>query len=106
MNTVLTAPAKEGRRRTITVKNAKQYHVGTLILVGADNVKGHEVARIKDIKGDQVTFFKPRSTTIRRTISCRRSSCAIGGGWTWIWGRCSGMTMRSARRPGRMAGSA
>ena len=33
MNTVFTAAAKKGAT-TITVKNAKQFHVGTLLLVG------------------------------------------------------------------------
>jgi len=57
MNTVLTAPAKKGGS-ALTVKNAGQYHVGTLILVGADNVKGNEVVRIKDIKGNTITLSK------------------------------------------------
>jgi manganese oxidase len=34
MNTLLTAPAKIGAT-ALTVHNAGQYHVGTLILVGA-----------------------------------------------------------------------
>ncbi len=57
MNTVLTAPVKKGAA-SITVKNAGQYHVGTLILVGADNVKGNEIARIKSIKGSTITLTK------------------------------------------------
>ena len=57
MNTVFTAPAKKGAT-TITVKNAKQYHVGTLILVGADNVKGNEISRIKAINGNTITLAK------------------------------------------------
>jgi manganese oxidase len=57
MNTVLTAAAKKGAK-SITVKNAKQYHVNTEILVGADNVKGNEVARIKEIKGNTITLSK------------------------------------------------
>ncbi len=40
------------------MKNAGQYHVGTLILVGADNVKGNEVARIKGIKGSTIVLTK------------------------------------------------
>ncbi len=40
------------------MKNAKQYHVGTLILVGADNVKGNELSRIKAIKGNTITLAK------------------------------------------------
>ena len=57
MNTVLTAPVKTGAT-SLTVKNAGQYHVGTLILVGADNVKGNEIARIKGIKGSTITLTK------------------------------------------------
>ncbi len=57
MNTVLTAPAKKGAK-TITVKNAAQYHPNILILVGADNVKGNEVARIKEIKGNTIILTK------------------------------------------------
>jgi hypothetical protein len=57
MNTVLAAPAKKGAS-SITVKNAGQYHVGTLVLVGADNVKGNELSRIKEIKGNTLTFTK------------------------------------------------
>ena len=57
MNTVLIAPAKMGAA-SLKVKNAGQYHVGTLILVGADNVKGNEVARIKEIKGSTITLTK------------------------------------------------
>ncbi|HZS10650.1 MAG TPA: multicopper oxidase domain-containing protein, partial [Nitrospirales bacterium] len=57
MNTVMTAAAKKGSK-SITVKNAKQYHVNTLILVGADNVKGSEVSRIKEIKGNTITLAK------------------------------------------------
>ena len=44
-------------RSAITVKNAKQYHVG-IILVGADNVKGNEVSRIKAIDGNTITLAK------------------------------------------------
>ncbi len=58
MNAVLTKPAKKGQS-SITVTKAKQYHVGTPLLVGADNVKGNEVLRIKAIKGDTITFTKP-----------------------------------------------
>lgn len=57
MNTVLTAPVKKGAT-TITVKNAAQYHPKILILVGADNVKGNEIARIKEIKGNTITLTK------------------------------------------------
>ena len=58
MNTVLTAAAKKGAR-SITVKNAAQYHVHTELLVGADNVKGNEISRIKEIKGNTITLTKP-----------------------------------------------
>ncbi|MBI3603033.1 MAG: multicopper oxidase domain-containing protein [Nitrospirae bacterium] len=58
MNTVLTAAAKKGAK-TITVKNAGQYHVKTEILVGADNVQGNEVARIVEIKGNTITLQRP-----------------------------------------------
>ncbi len=58
MNSVLTAPAKKGAT-SITVKKAAQYHMNTELLVGADNVRGNEVARIKEITGDTITFFKP-----------------------------------------------
>ncbi|MGH7259245.1 MAG: hypothetical protein ACREI9_01010 [Nitrospiraceae bacterium] len=57
MNTVLTGAAKKGAK-SITVKNAAQYHVNTEILVGADNVKGNEVARIKEINGNTITLTK------------------------------------------------
>ncbi|TKB32794.1 MAG: hypothetical protein E8D51_09500, partial [Nitrospira sp.] len=57
MNTVLTAPAKKGAA-SLSVKNAGQYHVGTLILVGADNVKGNEISRIKAISGNTITLAK------------------------------------------------
>ena len=55
MNSPLTAPAKKGST-SIMVKNAAQYHVNTLVLVGADNVKGNEIARIASIKGNTITF--------------------------------------------------
>ena len=57
MNTVLTAAAKKGSN-SLSVKNAKQYHVGTLILVGADNVKGNEISGIKAINGNTITLAK------------------------------------------------
>lgn len=50
MNAKLTKPAKKGDR-TIHVTNAGQYHVGTVLLVGADNVEGNEVKRIVAING-------------------------------------------------------
>ena len=45
MNAKLTKASRKGDR-TIHVTNAGQYHVGTVILVGADNVNGNEVKRI------------------------------------------------------------
>ena len=72
MNTVLTDAAKKGAK-SITVKNAAQYHLNTELLVGADclqpskdttsaikrDVSCSEVARIKDIKGNTITLFQP-----------------------------------------------
>lgn len=58
MNSKFTKAAKKGQK-TIEVTNAKQYHVGTLVLVGADNVKGNEIRRIASIKGNTLTFVKP-----------------------------------------------
>jgi hypothetical protein len=58
MNTVLVTAAKKGSR-SVTLKNAAQYHVNSELLVGADNVKGNEVQRVKEIKGNTVTFYKP-----------------------------------------------
>src|SRR5690606_11966348 len=43
----------------IRVSNAAQYHRDTLLLVGADNVKGNEILRIKEIEGDTITFHQP-----------------------------------------------
>ena len=58
MNSPLTAPASKGSK-SITVKNAAQYHVKTLLLVGAANVKGNEIQRIAAIKGNTITFENP-----------------------------------------------
>ncbi|MBI4400491.1 MAG: multicopper oxidase domain-containing protein [Nitrospirae bacterium] len=58
MNTVLTEAVKAGAK-SITVKNAAQYHVNTELLVGADCVGCSEVARIKEIKGNTITFYQP-----------------------------------------------
>lgn len=58
MNTVLKNKAKKGES-SIKVKNAAQYHVNTELLVGADNVKGNEIRRIKSIKGDTISFVRP-----------------------------------------------
>ena len=51
MNTVFTKAAKKGDR-VITVKNAAQYHPEVEILIGADNVGGNEIGRVKSIKGN------------------------------------------------------
>ena len=58
MNAKITKMAKMGDT-TIHVTNAKQYHVGIPILVGADNVKGKEVLRIAKIGKGSLTFTKP-----------------------------------------------
>ncbi|MDH5586546.1 MAG: hypothetical protein OEZ05_07935, partial [Nitrospirota bacterium] len=58
MNAKVTKAAKKGSK-TLQVSNAKQYHVGIPILVGADNVKGKEVRRIAKIDGNTLTFANP-----------------------------------------------
>ncbi|MFO0698328.1 MAG: hypothetical protein U0236_03800 [Nitrospira sp.] len=58
MNTVFTKAAKKGDRM-ITVKNAAQYHPNSEILIGADNVKGNEVGRIKSIHGNRIELYRP-----------------------------------------------
>src|SRR5690349_8579567 len=58
MNTVFTKAAKKGER-VITVKNAAQYHPNVEILIGADNVEGNEIGRVKSIQGNQITLFRP-----------------------------------------------
>ncbi len=58
MNAKFTKAAKKGHTR-IAVTNAKQYHVGTVLLVGADNVEGSEIKRIKKIEGNVITFKHP-----------------------------------------------
>src|SRR6266487_121912 len=58
MNSVVTAPVGKGAK-SITVKNAAQYHVKTLLLVGVNNVKGNEIQRIAAIKGNTITFENP-----------------------------------------------
>lgn len=50
MNAKFTQAAQKGQN-TIYVTNAAQYHVGTVILVGADNVEGWEIRRIAAIGG-------------------------------------------------------
>jgi len=55
MNSKVTKASKKGDK-TLEVTNAKQYHVGIPILVGADNVKGQEVKRIAKISGNTLTF--------------------------------------------------
>ncbi|MEW6544345.1 MAG: multicopper oxidase domain-containing protein [Nitrospirota bacterium] len=75
MNSKLVEPAKAGAK-SIKIKmatGATKYHVNTELQVGADCVEPSkdtstslkrdascaEVARIKEIKGDEITFFKP-----------------------------------------------
>ncbi len=60
MNAKFTKAAKPGAR-TARVTNAAQYHVGTVLLVGADNVEGSEVQRITGIdrKAQTLTFKAP-----------------------------------------------
>ncbi len=58
MNAKVTKANKKGDK-TLDVSNAKQYHVGIPILIGADNVKGQEVQRIVKINGNTLTFAQP-----------------------------------------------
>ena len=58
LNTTFTKPAKKGDR-TITVKNAAQYHPNIEILIGADNVGGNEIGRVKAIKGNMIELYRP-----------------------------------------------
>lgn len=58
MNTTFTRPAKKGDR-VITVKNAAQYQPNVEILIGADNVEGNEIGRVKSVTGNQITLFRP-----------------------------------------------
>ncbi|MFQ5991998.1 MAG: hypothetical protein ACE5NA_06130, partial [Nitrospiraceae bacterium] len=58
MNAKLTKAAKKGQR-TIQVTNAKQYHVNTELLVGADCVGCKDILRITKIKGNTITLHKP-----------------------------------------------
>ncbi len=60
MNAKFTKAATPGAR-TIHVTNAGQYHVGTVLLVGADNVGGSEVQRIVGIdpKAQTLTLKQP-----------------------------------------------
>jgi hypothetical protein len=58
MNAKVTKAAKKGAK-TLQVTNAKQYHVGIPILVGADNVAGKEVRRIVKIDGNTLTLANP-----------------------------------------------
>ncbi|MCZ6581077.1 MAG: LysM peptidoglycan-binding domain-containing protein [Nitrospirae bacterium] len=55
MNAKFTQAAQKGQK-TIHVTNARQYHVGTVILVGADNVEGWEIKRIVAIGGSEGGF--------------------------------------------------
>jgi manganese oxidase len=58
LNSTFTKPAKKGDR-TIVVKNAAQYHPNIEILIGADNVGGNEIGRIKAIKGNTLELYRP-----------------------------------------------
>ena len=58
LNTTFTKAGKKGDR-VITLKNAAQYHPEIEILIGADNVGGNEVGRIKSIKGNEITLVRP-----------------------------------------------
>ena len=62
LNTTFTKAGKKGDR-TITVKNAAQYHLNIEILIGADNVGGNEVGRIKAIKGNTIELVRPLRNT-------------------------------------------
>ena len=50
MNAKVTKASKR-EIKTLHVTNAKQYHVGIPILIGADNVEGQEIRRIVAIGG-------------------------------------------------------
>jgi hypothetical protein len=58
MNAKVTKAAKKGDKE-IHVSNAKQYHVGIPILIGADNVKGKEVQRIVKIEDGELELAQP-----------------------------------------------
>lgn len=58
LNTTFTKAAKRGEH-VITVKNAAQYHPNIEILIGADNVGGNEIGRIKTIKGNTLELYRP-----------------------------------------------
>ena len=58
MNSKFTKAAKKGEN-TIHLTNAHQYHVGTLVLVGADNVGGNEIRRIVSIGGSGAASAAP-----------------------------------------------
>lgn len=58
MNAKLTKAAKKGSK-TIRVTNAKQYHVNTELLIGADCVGCNDILRITKIKGNTITLHKP-----------------------------------------------
>ncbi len=57
-NTTITADTKAGAH-SLAVKNAAKFHVNTELGVGMDDPKYFEVARIKDIKGNTITFDRP-----------------------------------------------
>jgi FtsP/CotA-like multicopper oxidase with cupredoxin domain len=61
MNAVLTEDVKAGAV-SIKIKMAEgatSFHVGTDLMIGADEVQTSEIRWIKDIKGDVITFSEP-----------------------------------------------
>jgi FtsP/CotA-like multicopper oxidase with cupredoxin domain len=58
MNEPLTKPAKAGEN-SIVVRDAARFHVNTELGVDMDSVKQFEVMRIKEIKGNTITFTEP-----------------------------------------------
>ncbi|MDR4500133.1 MAG: LysM peptidoglycan-binding domain-containing protein [Nitrospirales bacterium] len=76
MNAKLTKAAKKGDK-TIHITNAKQYHVGTLILVGVDNVGKDEIKRIVAIGGSGSSLSAASSGTGSYTVNPGDSLGAI-----------------------------
>ena len=65
MNTTVTKPARKGDR-TITLKNAGQYQPKVELLIGADNVGGNEIGRVRETRSHSIG---PSPTITPRTIS-------------------------------------
>ena len=82
MNAKFTKAASKGDR-TIHVTNAKQYHVGTVILVGADNVEGKEVKRIVAIgsSGESASAGGGGMYTVNPGTPSGRSRCSTAPTW-------------------------